>query len=130
MGKCVFCGNLSNSKKNTALHKFPRDEQLCKEWLRLIGLGLRIKSSTFLCSDHFTQDSFVVYYNRKCLKPGTVPTILTKEARFQEQRDVLVGTNCRDNAQDVAIISDKENHEPWRNVLMEVNCTGKKVCLR
>ena len=26
-------------------------------------------------------------------------------------------------AQDVAIISGKEIYEPWRNVLMEVNCT-------
>ena len=114
------------------MRRFPRNEQLQKEWLKLIGLeGLSIKSSTFLCSDHFTKDCFVVHYNnKKRLKPGTVPTILNKATKFQEPLGVLVETNCRDKAQDVATISDKEKCQPRRNVLMEINCIGKKVCLR
>ncbi|XP_076298698.1 uncharacterized protein LOC143217889 isoform X2 [Lasioglossum baleicum] len=68
------------------------------------------------------QDCFIEHHcNRRSLKPGSVPTIFKREARFQTQQDVSVETNFTDKAQDVATMSKKENDEPRRNILMEIN---------
>ncbi|XP_076284831.1 uncharacterized protein LOC143211232 isoform X2 [Lasioglossum baleicum] len=125
MVNCVFCGISRNNTKNVTFHRFPRDEPIRKEWLKIIGLeGLSVRNSTLLCSNHFTEDCFIVYFcNKKRVKLGSMPTILKKEARSRKQQDVLVETNCTGKAQDVATISDKENCEPQRNVLMETNST-------
>lgn len=54
------------------------------------------KDSSLLCSDHFPEDSFVVHYNnRKRLKPGIVPTILMKKAKFKKQGNALLEKNYR-----------------------------------
>ncbi|XP_076301419.1 uncharacterized protein LOC143219281 isoform X2 [Lasioglossum baleicum] len=121
--KCVFCGILNHNNKNVSLHKFPRDEPQHKEWLKLIGLdGLSVRDNTRLCSNHFTKDCFIEHHcNRRSLKPGSVPTIFKREARFQKQQAVSVETNFTDKAQDVATMSKKENDEPRRNILIEIN---------
>ncbi|XP_076477237.1 THAP domain-containing protein 3-like [Bombus vancouverensis nearcticus] len=99
MGKCVFCKNFS-----ATLHKFPQDEALCKQWVKLIGLeGWKPKDSSLLCSDHFPEVSFVVHYsNRKRLKPGIVSTILMKKAKFKKQGNALLEKNYRNTLIDTS----------------------------
>ena len=76
------------------VHRFPKDEPSCKQWLRIIGRDeswIPSKSS-LLCSDHFTEDSFSTYNNRnkKRIKPGALPTILRNRAEFELQSEISI----------------------------------------
>lgn len=128
MGKCVYCGHQGSNSKTATLHTFPSDEAVCKEWVKLIGQeGWKPTKSSFLCSKHFTEDSFVFHYNnRKRLKPGRVPTILNNGPRFPEQRKVLVERNCAAHGQDqdaYMIYAKKRKVEPSLTVMVESNCS-------
>ncbi|XP_076285585.1 THAP domain-containing protein 5-like [Lasioglossum baleicum] len=107
MGKCLVCGKLSNNKTKTSLHGFPRDEALCKQWVKEIGReGWMPTNSSYICSDHFPEDSIAIYYNRKRLKPGSVPTILPKKSTCEPQRNILRESNGRDNNGVLATIEE------------------------
>lgn len=92
---------------------------MCKEWVKLIGReGWKPAKSSFLCSKHFTEDSFIFHYNnRKRLKPGCVPTILNNGPRFSEQRKVLAERNC----------AGKKRFSCSQK-LMKINIRYKSVC--
>ncbi|XP_076299003.1 THAP domain-containing protein 5-like isoform X2 [Lasioglossum baleicum] len=95
MGKCLYCGNLSKNKNKASLHRFPQNAALREQWIKFIGReNWMPKNSSYLCSDHFRKDCFNVHYsNRKCLKPGSLPTISTYQETFQEHSNILVESN-------------------------------------
>ncbi|XP_051173463.1 THAP domain-containing protein 1-like isoform X2 [Leptopilina boulardi] len=84
MGKCFLCGKLPDSQNNLTLHKFPRDENLCKKWLNILGLEKKqLTKNSHLCSNHFNPENFTINCNgsRNMLKPGSTPLALTEEVK-------------------------------------------------
>ncbi|XP_033227372.1 THAP domain-containing protein 4-like isoform X2 [Belonocnema kinseyi] len=97
MGKCAFCGK---SKKQTAtLHRFPREETLYQQWMKLIGREGWMPTRSLLCSDHFRAEDFSWYNDsrtKKRLKPGILPTIFPK-IKSKPSAELLVMNNFTDD---------------------------------
>ncbi|KAJ8043639.1 THAP domain-containing protein 10 [Holothuria leucospilota] len=92
MGKFCIAGHCSNSSKDgVSLHRFPKLEPYRTLWTRAVGNTrkdwLRPTNASFLCSAHFTEDSFIEFVGKrfsdfglsphklKRLKPDAVPTL-------------------------------------------------------
>ncbi|XP_076659898.1 THAP domain-containing protein 2-like isoform X1 [Halictus rubicundus] len=120
MSKCLVCGKLSNNNTNVSLHKFPRNEASCKQWVKEIGReGWMPTDSSFICSDHFPENSITECYSRKRLEPGSIPTILPKKSRCEPQANILRESNDRDNNDVLATFATTEEvPEP----IMVVEC--------
>ncbi|XP_043468105.1 uncharacterized protein LOC122502228 [Leptopilina heterotoma] len=95
MGKCFLCGKLPDAENNINLYKFPRNDDLYKKWLLILGLERKeLKRKSYLCSNHFNSESFTIPCNgsKKFLKPGSTPTALAKEVKLNssvEEQEAL-----------------------------------------
>ena len=84
------CGCSNTHSDCVSLFKFPRDGTLRQRWERQVQrtqAQWKATDQSFLCSDHFTEDSFEVdsalaaqfgMKKRRRLKPNTIPTIFPR----------------------------------------------------
>ena len=92
MDKCCIAAGCSNTKENISLFTFPRDSPLREHWTRQVRRTRADWSghtaTSYLCSDHFTEDCFVEtslmaaefrIKMRKTLRPDAVPTIFERK---------------------------------------------------
>ncbi|XP_051173465.1 THAP domain-containing protein 1-like isoform X4 [Leptopilina boulardi] len=107
MGKCFLCGKLPDSQNNLTLHKFPRDENLCKKWLNILGLEKKqLTKNSHLCSNHFNPENFTINCNgsRNMLKPGSTPLALTEEVKqnftVKRQKALVLSTSKKMHEED------------------------------
>ncbi|CAG5073954.1 Protein of unknown function [Cotesia congregata] len=74
---CVKDCRHKKPKDQCKLHRLPKDEKFCKEWVRRIGVeellykSLKDLNNVYLCSCHFTKQD---YRSSKYLNPGAIPT--------------------------------------------------------
>ena len=89
--RCIAAGCSNTYKNNVSLFTFPRDHSLREQWTRQVRrtrAGWSGPTATsYLCSDHFTEDCFdesslmaakLGIQKRKTLKPDAVPTVFPK----------------------------------------------------
>uniref|UniRef100_A0A8C9XD36 THAP-type domain-containing protein n=1 Tax=Sander lucioperca TaxID=283035 RepID=A0A8C9XD36_SANLU len=77
--KCTF-SKRNESYTGQTFHRFPKDPVLCREWIHKIrrdpGRHFKIHMDTKVCSDHFTEESFLkTRVGMRKLKKGAVPTL-------------------------------------------------------
>ncbi|KAH0535089.1 hypothetical protein KQX54_013210 [Cotesia glomerata] len=74
---CVKVCRHKKPKDLCKLHRLPKDQKSCKEWVRRIGVeellykSLKDLNNVYLCSCHFTKQD---YRSNKYLNPGAIPT--------------------------------------------------------
>lgn len=84
--RCVvqFCGN--SSKTGHSVHKFPKDFNLRRQWIRFVQVKranfIEPSESSVICGSHFSPDSFEKNFmnemglkKQRLLISGAVPTI-------------------------------------------------------
>ncbi|XP_076659924.1 THAP domain-containing protein 3-like isoform X2 [Halictus rubicundus] len=77
------------------LHRFPRNEASCKQWVKEIGReGWMPTDSSFICSDHFPENSITECYSRKRLKPGNNNDVLATFATTEEVPEPIMVVEC------------------------------------
>ncbi|KYQ47264.1 hypothetical protein ALC60_13749 [Trachymyrmex zeteki] len=76
---CVLCGNRNNS---VSYYTFPKNKELCKQWLLFCGIGENIlNTATKLCSNHFEKNDIIFKAKGSVVKLNAVPCI--KKRRLQ-----------------------------------------------
>ncbi|XP_067308226.1 THAP domain-containing protein 3-like [Pseudorasbora parva] len=99
---CVPRCTSSKRKKSCSgqtFHRFPKDPVLCREWIHKIrrdpGRHFKINVHTKVCSDHFTEESFLkTLVGMRKLKKGAVPTLFawTDSHVRPARRSIVRGT--------------------------------------
>ncbi|KAL1496973.1 hypothetical protein ABEB36_008014 [Hypothenemus hampei] len=77
--KCLLCGEVRR-KGSVSLHKFPRDDDLRKQWIKFCKLNEHTDDvrNIKLCSNHFKEDSSMGYPCTgypKLLRSNAVPSL-------------------------------------------------------
>ncbi|XP_006013740.1 THAP domain-containing protein 1 [Latimeria chalumnae] len=79
------CKNRYDKDKPVSFHRFPLSRpELCQKWVNAVRReNFKPTKYSFICSEHFTQESFRRECNNKLLKENAVPTIFcfTKVSR-------------------------------------------------
>ncbi|XP_039655590.1 uncharacterized protein LOC120558601 [Perca fluviatilis] len=96
--KCTF-SKRNKSYTGQTFHCFPKDPVLCREWIHKIrrdpGRHFKIHGDTKVCSDHFTEESFLkTLVGMRKLKKGAVPTLFawTDSTVRPARRSIVRGT--------------------------------------
>ena len=106
VNRCVAAGCSNTPSDRVSLFRFPKDHIVRNQWEKQVQrteAKWKATEHSFLCSEHFTDDSFEVdsaiaskfgMKIRKRLKPGAVPTVLhrpstTTQVREQEKVSLL-----------------------------------------
>ncbi|KAK9874329.1 hypothetical protein WA026_002679 [Henosepilachna vigintioctopunctata] len=73
---CYICKISSEKDSNISFHRFPKNDIHREKWLKSLGLdGVKISTSSKLCSRHFPEDSFQIRDGgRRDLKPSALPS--------------------------------------------------------
>ncbi|XP_069671784.1 zinc finger protein 93-like isoform X2 [Periplaneta americana] len=107
----LMCENRMTNKRNIIFHRFPRDEERCKEWLVRAGrLDLLDKpielvhSDMALCEAHFEKDC---YCKSNCLRSDAVPTIF-KHNTYTDS--MTFGENSEDGVPDPGTLLQSFDH--------------------
>ena len=86
----MAAGCSNTPSEGISLYKFPSDPRLREEWLKQVRwthAHWNVTKYSFICSEHFTDDSFEVdsaiaasfgIDNKRRLKPDAVPTIFNR----------------------------------------------------
>uniref|UniRef100_A0A672G6U4 THAP domain-containing protein 1 n=1 Tax=Salarias fasciatus TaxID=181472 RepID=A0A672G6U4_SALFA len=104
MPHCVAFGchfeNKGNKGSAVSIHSFPKDRNLRRKWEDACG-RVQLPKYPYLCSRHFSADSFEDFHRHQQLKKDAVPTIfvhkrmkrprVSSESRFKarKRREVL-----------------------------------------
>lgn len=92
VNRCVATGCSNTPSDHVSMFKFPKDRVLRAQWEKQVQrtrAQWKATENSFLCSDHFTEDSFEVdsalassfgIKKRRQLKPGAVPSIFKRLA--------------------------------------------------
>lgn len=95
---CFICLQTTAKNPNISLHRFPTDEYQRSLWLEACGLVEKdYKSSRRVCSLHFTEDSFNTHNVRKCLYPGSVPSIFFNNSDVAKKSKTYESKSPDDN---------------------------------
>ena len=90
MNRCVAGGCSNTPSPGVSLYKFPKDPALRKQWEKQVQrtrAKWKVTESSFLCSEHFTEDCFEVTANlasqfgistKRRLVAGAVPTVFSR----------------------------------------------------
>uniref|UniRef100_A0A3B3HFQ2 THAP domain-containing protein 1 n=1 Tax=Oryzias latipes TaxID=8090 RepID=A0A3B3HFQ2_ORYLA len=77
----------TSARGNVSFHVFPKNVAVREKWIEFLGHG-NVKKHTWVCSQHFTQDCFYNWQEKKMgfaskliLKPDAVPSIRTQLSR-------------------------------------------------
>lgn len=100
---CAYGCNNSGSLPGISFFQFPKDDKRKKEWTcRINRDNFQPSSSSVLCSDHFSRDSYTYDQGllrrlgvnsesyRLRLKPDAVPTIFEHKPQKQERSSAAV----------------------------------------
>ncbi|XP_028048705.1 uncharacterized protein LOC114255095 [Monomorium pharaonis] len=78
------------------MHKFPKRENIRKQWLEACGLAFTDNiSNTVICSNHFKQMDYRCY-RKKQLKYGSVPSINVSNLPALQNKKNEITTNSDD----------------------------------
>ena len=94
--RCIAAGCDGVGGKDYSLHKFPKDEEIRKKWIRAVkeqrSNWKGPSPYSLLCSKHFTEDCFITEGVRfrddlgmptaKRLKPDAVPTLFARSIDY------------------------------------------------
>ena len=90
VNRCLADGCSNEPSDKVSLYKFPKDPSLRAQWEKQVQrtrAKWKASKNSFLCSEHFTPNSFEVdsqlaaqfgIKKRRRLKPGAVPSIFPK----------------------------------------------------
>ncbi|XP_018055046.1 PREDICTED: uncharacterized protein LOC108691676 isoform X2 [Atta colombica] len=81
---CILC---CNHDKTVSYHKFPKDMHIRKKWLEFCNFGenFAVKTSTYLCSKHFTEKDYLLTATNRILMSGSIPSIYHVKKRKSNQ---------------------------------------------
>jgi hypothetical protein len=87
MSVCSFCH--SKSGVGISLHRFPAAEkhaEVRQEWVNFVGGGFVPAANAFLCSVHFSEDSFIWFgvHGKRKLVVGSKPKYWTQEEKLRD----------------------------------------------
>ncbi|VVC43409.1 Zinc finger, C2CH-type [Cinara cedri] len=74
---CVVCRK-SNFNEDVSFHMFPLNEKRKQKWMIALGLKSTAKYQ-YICSKHFTKDSFRFSNKKKLLHPKAIPKLTAAE---------------------------------------------------
>lgn len=105
MKVCCVCG-CENSRKNSvkSFFLFPKNEKIREQWTARVrvtnGNSWMPEKNSIICSDHFTDDSFLrnrrlwtslsLQMKRQNLKPGSLPTVFSSGCDRLVSFDMLI----------------------------------------
>ena len=108
--KMVYCCafGCKNGGKTTGISffKFPKDNQVKKEWIRRVSrVGFEPSPRSVLCSEHFEPESFTydpallerlgVQFGNRRLRPGAIPTIFPHKSQPVKRHSTAVAKRRR-----------------------------------
>ncbi|XDV11893.1 hypothetical protein PO909_000688 [Leuciscus waleckii] len=135
--KCVLPGCDHVQNRSVSLFKFPKNQHIKKRWINFVKSHLdgelRITSNTRLCSDHFTQDSFINFRRRQLgftdnpllLVNGAEPTIyrLGLHPPVVQTTGAIIGSACPPMSQSLPATRETECQcDNMQKVTREVGC--------
>ncbi|XP_039301867.1 THAP domain-containing protein 6-like [Solenopsis invicta] len=112
---CVLC---DNRDKTASYHKFPQDVQIKTKWLKFCNLDEAIlRTSTFLCSNHFTKEDYLLTATNKILKNKSIPSVyhIKRKKRSLDDND----KDCKHNKE----IAKRKKSECLLNIHEEESCS-------
>ena len=99
VNRCVAAGCSNTPSDSVSLFRFPKDHIVRNQWEKQVQrtrAKWKATEHSFLCSEHFTDDSFEVdsaiaskfgMKIRKRLKPGAVPTVFHRPSTATQVRE-------------------------------------------
>ncbi|XP_018314999.1 uncharacterized protein [Mycetomoellerius zeteki] len=116
---CVLCGNRNNS---VSYYTFPKNKELCKQWLLFCGIGENIlNTATKLCSNHFEKNDIIFKAKGSVVKLNAVPCI--KKRRLQVDMN---DTRLADETADDITSTDNQSSN---NITLEENGSLFESCI-
>lgn len=145
VNRCVAAGCSNTPSDRVSLFKFPKERALRAQWEKQVQrtrAQWKATENSFLCSEHFTEDSFEVdsalastfgMKKRRRLKPGAVPSIFSRAST--ESRAEVHRRSPRKRAPSTAgevtscskrkrgAVEKRERHEVWQfTKVVAVHC--------
>ncbi|KAL3271108.1 hypothetical protein HHI36_021604 [Cryptolaemus montrouzieri] len=88
---CYICKISSEKDATISFHRFPKNDVQREKWLKSLGIeGLKISTSSKLCSRHFPEDSFRIREGgRRDLKPSAIPFSRTNVEKMYSDDSIV-----------------------------------------
>ncbi|XP_044762956.1 uncharacterized protein LOC123319932 [Coccinella septempunctata] len=88
---CYICKISSEKDPTVSFHRFPKNVLQRAKWVDSLGLdGMKVSTSTKLCSKHFPEDSFRVRDGgRRDLKPSAIPSYKTNLEKMYSDDSIV-----------------------------------------
>ncbi|XP_032682068.1 THAP domain-containing protein 3-like isoform X2 [Odontomachus brunneus] len=83
---CCICKAKWTLDKDISLFRFPKTEDMLKEWLRVIPTVKQVKSHSRVCQAHFRESEYCRISNKLILNKNAIPSIFSQS--------VLMNADC------------------------------------
>ncbi|XP_043483301.1 uncharacterized protein LOC122511846 [Leptopilina heterotoma] len=133
---CIVCKGKAEGRPELMFHKFPKNEDLRKIWMRNMNIERELSKSSRLCSIHFSQKCFkpTFYTGNPRLIEGAIPTIKTLEEFIElETEDDITNMESDDNFETIEnesleVISNFETIENKSEIPIIENVQSLEEC--